>query len=75
MSKSVFRNAEGYYDPTAGAVLAKCAREDRKARSDRKKAARRARARARKKAAWNSWSISDDLELVQHKEEGSDGVV
>ena len=35
MANNLYRNSEGYYDPTAGAVLAKC---DRKEKSDRRKA-------------------------------------
>ena len=34
MPNNIYRNSEGYYDPTAGAVLAKC---DRKEKSDRRK--------------------------------------
>ena len=32
MSNSVFRNSEGYYDPTAGAALASVIRQERKAK-------------------------------------------
>ena len=35
MPNNIYRNSEGYYDPTAGAALAKC---DRKEKSDRRKA-------------------------------------
>ena len=48
MSNNIYRNAEGYYDPTAGAVIAKC---DRKERSDRRKAVRKANAQERKLTA------------------------
>lgn len=48
MSNNFYRNAEGYYDPTAGAVLAGISRKER---SDRRKARRRRNARARKQAA------------------------
>lgn len=48
MANNVYRNSEGYYDPTAGAVLAKC---DRKEKSDRRKAARKANAKSRSEAA------------------------
>ena len=37
MPNNIYRNSEGYYDPTAGAALAKC---DRKEKSDRRKAIR-----------------------------------
>lgn len=29
MSNNIYRNSEGYYDPTAGAVLAKCGRKEK----------------------------------------------
>lgn len=48
MPNNIYHNSEGYYDPTAGAVLAKC---DRKEKSDRRKAIRKANAKARKQAA------------------------
>ncbi len=48
MPNNIYRNSEGYYDPTAGAVLAKC---DRKEKSDRRKAIRKANAKARKQTA------------------------
>lgn len=35
MANNIYRNSEGYYDPTAGSVIAKC---DRKEKSDRRKA-------------------------------------
>lgn len=54
MANNLYRNSEGYYDPTAGAVLAKC---DRKEKSDRRKAIRKANARARKQAAAVSRTI------------------
>lgn len=54
MSNNIYRNSEGYYDPTAGAVLAKC---DRKEKSDRRKAIRKANAKARKQAAAESRTI------------------
>ena len=38
MAKSVYRNSEGYYDPTAGAAIAKITRtERRKARHKAKR--------------------------------------
>ena len=51
MPNNIYRNSEGYYDPTAGEVLAKC---DRKEKSDRRKAIRKANAKARKQAAAES---------------------
>ena len=54
MPNNIYRNSEGYYDPTAGAVLAKC---DRKEKSDRRKAIRKANAKARKQAAAESRTI------------------
>lgn len=48
MENSIYRNAEKYYDPTAGAAIAKC---DKKIKSDRRKAVRKANAKARKQAA------------------------
>ena len=54
MPNNIYRNSEGYYDPTAGAVLAKC---DRKKKSDRRKAARKANAKARKQAVAESRTI------------------
>ena len=48
MANNIYRNSEGYYDPTAGAVIAKC---DRKEKSDRRKAIRKANAQARKKSS------------------------
>ena len=54
MSNNIYRNSEGYYDSTAGAVLAKL---DRKEKSDRRKAIRKANAKARKQAAAESRAI------------------
>ena len=54
MPNNIYRNSEGYYDPTAGAVLAKC---DRKKKSDRRKAARKANAKARKQAVAESRTL------------------
>lgn len=51
---AAYRNHEGYSDPTAGAVLAKC---DRKEKNDRRKAARKANVTARKQAAADSRAI------------------
>ena len=28
MANNIYRNSEGYYDPTAGAVIAKCNRKE-----------------------------------------------
>lgn len=54
MANNIYRNSEGYYDPTAGAVIAKC---DRKEKSDRRKAAHKANAKARKQAAAENRAI------------------
>ena len=54
MSNNIYRNSEGYFDPTAGAALAGC---DRKEKSDRRKAARKANARVRKQAEAESRTI------------------
>lgn len=54
MPNNIYRNSEGYYDPTAGAALAKC---DRKEKSDRRKAIRKSNAKARKQAASEYRSI------------------
>ena len=54
MANNIYRNSEGYYDPTAGAVIAKC---DRKEKSDRRKAIRKANAKARKQAAAESRAL------------------
>lgn len=48
MANNIYRNSEGYYDPTAGAVIAKC---NRKEKSDRRKAIRKVNAQARKKSS------------------------
>ena len=54
MPNNIYRNSEGYYDPTAGAVLAKW---DRKEKSGRRKAIRKANAKAMKQAAAESRTI------------------
>ena len=54
MANNIYRNSEGYYDPTAGAVIAKC---DRKEKSDRRKAIRKTNAKARKQAAAESRAL------------------
>lgn len=54
MPNNIYRNSEGYYDPTAGAALEKC---DRKEKSDRRKAIRKSNAKARKQAASEYRSI------------------
>lgn len=54
MPNNIYRNSEGYYDPTAGSVIAKC---DRKEKSDHRKAIRKANIKARKQAAAESRTI------------------
>jgi hypothetical protein len=54
MSNNVYRNSEGYYDPTAGAIIAKC---DRKEHSDRRKVARKANKQVRKQATAENRSL------------------
>lgn len=51
MGYGYYRNHEGYYDPTAGAVFAKLDREARKKRHDRRQAQRKRNAQMRKLTA------------------------
>jgi len=48
MSYGIYRNCEGYSDPTAGAAMSNILRKER---SDRRKAIRRRNRRLRKEAA------------------------
>jgi len=71
MGYGYYRNKEGYYDPTAGAVFAKLDKADRKKRSDRRKAQRKRNAQARKLMA-NRNQCATILDKDQ-KEESNDG--
>ncbi|WP_368269615.1 hypothetical protein [Enterocloster clostridioformis] len=59
MRNNDYYNAEGYHDPTAGAVFAAC-RCDRKERSDRRKAKRKVNAKARRDALKNKAAASEN---------------
>lgn len=68
---ALYRNHEGYSDPTAGAALAGCRRKEK---SDRRKAARKANAAARKRVAAESRTVSNDTEgLREIKGHGNGG--
>jgi len=51
MGYGYYRNHEGYYDPTAGAVFAKLDQEARKKRHNRRRAQRKRNAQMRKLTA------------------------
>lgn len=52
---SIYRNSEGYYDPTAGEALARITRKER---SDRRKAARKKRNREHRTEVWKNANVS-----------------
>ena len=55
MRNNPYRNAEGYYDPTAGAVLVAMAKKER---SDRRKARRKLNQQRRREQKLSSPKIS-----------------
>lgn len=71
MGYGYYRNHEGYFDPTAGAVFAKLDQEARKKRHDRRRAQRRRNAQMRKLIA-NRNQYSTLLDKTQ-KEASNDG--